>query len=158
MLPIEEIEDRLRRQCPPGLQLLSVRRVPVKASAQVRSFCYRLLLPTVKVESTRLAISEVLGQRECWVERTKPSARHLDIRPFLRDLQLVDEINQRGSAASTPSQKESPLFLEIDLWMTPTGTARPDEVLGLLGLTDLLEAGTVLERCRLELHDEIPPL
>jgi hypothetical protein len=44
--------------------------------------------------------------------------------------------------------------LEIDLWLTPAGTAKPAEVLGLLGLTDLLDAGAVLERSRLELHDE----
>ena len=31
---------------------------------------------------------------------------------------------------------------------------RPVEVLGLLGLTDLLEAGAVVERTRLELHEE----
>jgi hypothetical protein len=45
--------------------------------------------------------------------------------------------------------------LEIDLHLTPAGTARPDEVLGVLGLRDLLDAGAVLERARLELIDEI---
>jgi hypothetical protein len=42
----------------------------------------------------------------------------------------------------------------MDLWVRSTGMARPDEVLGLLGLHDLLEAGAVIERTRLELEDE----
>jgi hypothetical protein len=45
----------------------------------------------------------------------------------------------------------------MTLCLTPAGTARPEEVLAALGLTDLLEAGAVLERSRLELVDEIPP-
>jgi len=45
----------------------------------------------------------------------------------------------------------------MDLWLTPAGTARPEEVLGLVGLADLLEAGGVLERLRLELDDDSPP-
>jgi hypothetical protein len=46
-------------------------------------------------------------------------------------------------------------FLELDLWVTPTGTARADELLGVLGLRGLEEEGFVLERTELELHDEI---
>ena len=42
----------------------------------------------------------------------------------------------------------------MDLWLTPQGTARPEEVLTLLGVNDLLDAGAVLERARLELTDE----
>ena len=44
--------------------------------------------------------------------------------------------------------------LEIDLWVTPTGGARPEEVLALLGLSSLLDAGAILERTHLALHDE----
>ncbi len=45
----------------------------------------------------------------------------------------------------------------MELGLTPAGTARPEEVLALLGLSDLLEAGAVLERSRLVLVDELPP-
>jgi hypothetical protein len=44
----------------------------------------------------------------------------------------------------------------MDLWLTPQGTARPDELLGVLGLQELVAAGAVLERARLELADETP--
>jgi hypothetical protein len=47
----------------------------------------------------------------------------------------------------------------MDLWLTPQGTARPEELLTVLGVNDLLDAGALLERARLELTDEIasPP-
>ena len=64
----------------------------------------------------------------------------VNVRPFLRDLRLT----QQGEGFA----------LEIELWLTPAGTAKPFEVLGLLGLTDLLDAGAVLERAWLEMHDE----
>jgi hypothetical protein len=42
----------------------------------------------------------------------------------------------------------------MDLWLTATGTARPEELLGLVGLKDLLADGVVLERVRLELDND----
>jgi len=45
-------------------------------------------------------------------------------------------------------------MLSLDLWVTQTGTARADELLRLLDLNDLLEAGCVLSRDMLELRDE----
>jgi hypothetical protein len=46
--------------------------------------------------------------------------------------------------------------LLLDLWVTQTGTARADELVGLLGLGDLLDAGAVLERTTVEIRDELP--
>ncbi|MBV9124708.1 MAG: hypothetical protein JO112_15235, partial [Planctomycetes bacterium] len=78
-----------------------------------------------------------------WVERTRPQPRRLNVRPYLRALRLL------------------PGALEMDLWVSPQGTARPEEILGLLGVRDLLDAGAVLERTLLELQDEselpLPP-
>jgi radical SAM-linked protein len=139
-LPLEEIEDRLKCQCPPGLSILSVRRIDARASAQVRSLCYRIAVPAERVEAARQRIAETLAAPECWVERIRPTERRLDIRSFLRDLRFIDS--------------RSPAHLEMHLWLTPQGTARPDEVLNVLGLQDLPAAGAVVERSRLELHDE----
>jgi radical SAM-linked protein len=138
VLPLEELEQRLRRQAPPGLELLSLRRIEPKMGAQVRRLTYRLPVPAERTASLAQRIADVLAAEECWVQRERPSPRRVNIRPFLAEL--------RFSA-----------LLEMTLWLTPVGTARPDEVLGLLGLEDLPAAGCVLERSRLELHDEVMP-
>lgn len=136
-LPIEETHDRLARQAPAGLEILSVRRINPKTTGQVRRVVYRLLLPPQRAAALAERLPEILAAAECWVQRTRPEPRRLDIRPYLRDLRL-----ENG-------------FLEMDVTVTPTGTARADDVVGLLSLTDLLEAGAILERTRLELHDEV---
>lgn len=147
----------LSRQAPSGLQILSVQRVPPGSSVTVRALCYRLPLPADRVEPLRARLAEVLSASTLWAARNRPrkdqtplaAAREepddcspaRDLRPFLRDLRIVQG---DGSAL---------WYLEMDLWMTLSGTARPVEMLGLLGLLDLLEAGVVLERTRLELHE-----
>ncbi len=153
-LPPEEIAHRLNAQTPPGLEILSVAPVPRKASAQVRSLSYRLSVPAERCPALQERLREVLAATEILVGRGEPSrgqiplmtaeseprcaASTINVRPFVRHLSL-----QEGA-------------LHIDLWLTPSGTARPMEILAVLGVTDLLEAGAVLERVRLELHDECP--
>jgi radical SAM-linked protein len=134
-LSIEEIHQCLARQAPDGLTIRSVRRIDAKASARVRRVCYRLPLPAPR-DDVAERIHALLAAPNCWVERTRPQARRIDIRPYLRALHIY------------------PDALEMDLWVTPHGSARPDEVVKLLGLSELLEAGAVLERTLLELEDE----
>ena len=189
VLEPDEVLERLRRQAPPGIEILSVQRVPPKATAQVRSLSYRLPLPPERVAAVREQAARLLASSEVWLTRSKPQpgqvpltaqqpdpedarATRVDLRPFLRELRLVRAEGQsevpsprppprsgegaggRGSQTPTEGESANATALEVDLWLTPSGTARPVEVLGLLGLTDLLEAGAVLERSRLELHDE----
>lgn len=45
--------------------------------------------------------------------------------------------------------------LILDLWVTQDGTARADELLRLLGVEDLVDAGAVPERSAIELRDEV---
>jgi radical SAM-linked protein len=159
-IPPEEVHERLARQAPAGLAILNVRRIDRRAGAQVRRACYRLPLPAERTAGLQEAIAALLATPELRVARgawrlareggdlstqySRLSTQHSapartperDIRPYLRDLQL------RGDA------------LEMDFWVTPTGTARPEEILALLGLGDLLADGAVLERVTLELHDE----
>jgi radical SAM-linked protein len=135
-LPAEEIHQRLARQAPDGLEIISVRRVDPKSGAHVRRVCYRLAVPPARQPDLGERIASILNAPNCWVERTRPQPRRVDLHPYLRDLHV------RADA------------LEMDLWVTPTGTARPEEILRLLGLADLLETGAVLERTMLELHDE----
>jgi radical SAM-linked protein len=143
VIPPEQVLDRLRRQCPPGLEILDLERIPARATAQVRGLTYSAELPPDRAEPARLEAAKLLSSAECWIDRRRPSgganSRRMDLRPFLRDLRVTGE---------------APARLEMDLWLTPAGTARPEEVLGLLGLRDLLEGGRPLCRLRLELHDE----
>src|SRR5438132_8894471 len=44
-LPPEEIHDRLARQAPAGLEILSVKQIARQTRAQVRRVCYRIQLP-----------------------------------------------------------------------------------------------------------------
>jgi radical SAM-linked protein len=135
-LPTDEIHARLSQQAPAGLEILDVRRIDPKAGAQVRSVRYRVALVADRLAGLDRRAADLLASPECWIERTRPQTRRFDLRPYLRGLSVL------------------PDALEMDLWVSPNGTARPDEVMGLLGLSDVLEAGAVLERTRLELQDE----
>ena len=141
----EEVRERLTRQAPPGLTILSLRRVDFKAGAQVHSLTYRIALPDNRAAEAARRAAELLAAPECWVERARPTPRRVNLRPWLRDLRVP-------RAFCNPT-----LALEMELCLTPAGTARPEEVLAALGLHDLLDAGAVMERSRLALVDEIPP-
>jgi radical SAM-linked protein len=133
----EEIHQRLAGQAPPGLEILSVQAIEGKLRGQVRRAGYRLEVPAERRQTLPERIAALLALTHAWIERTRPQPRQIDVRPYLSELRLAGD------------------FLEITLWVTPYGTARPEEVLELLGLEDLPENGTIVERILLELHDEV---
>jgi radical SAM-linked protein len=154
VLPAEEVHERLARQAPPGLTIHSVRRIGPRCTARVRGLTYALPIPVAgaaglcpeRLPALHARIREVLAAPECWIDRNRPPRRRLDLRPFLRDLRLEE-----------PQGADLPVCrLFMDLRLTDSGTARPEEVVRLLGLEDLLESGAVFERTRLELEDELP--
>src|SRR5262249_26142058 len=160
-LPPEEIHERLARQAPAGLEIHSVRRLPPKARARVRRVVYRVAVPPRDDLPGRVAA--LLAAADCRVERTRPQPRRFNLRPYLRDLRLTETTESpspphagargRGEGAwtaLTPSppaprplstEGEGGLALDIDLWVTPQGMARPEEGLRLLGLDDPLDPG-----------------
>ena len=150
-LPLEELQERLVLQAPPGLDLLSLRRIGPRDGAQVRRLTYRLNLSLDRTSGLPDRIATLLASPECWVERTRPPVRRVDLRSFVIDLRLTE-------LPANLRREEATHALEMELCLTPHGTARPEEVLTLLGLQDLVEAGAVLERSRLELEDEIMPV
>src|SRR5436305_12195 len=85
-LPVEEIHERLSRQAPAGLEILTVRRIPCSTRAQPRRVCYRVPMPSENVSGLADRIRGLLTQEHCWVDRTRPQPRRLDIRPYLRDV------------------------------------------------------------------------
>ncbi len=141
----ESLQQRLAEQAPLGLAFRTVRRLEGKSSSLVRRAFYRLPLELEGDSSARAGAGallegrcrELLTQAHLWVERTRPVPRKLDIRPYLHEVSV-----ENGA-------------LNLALWVTPTGTARPDEFGRLLGLDPLLHAGAFFERTDLEMMDEV---
>jgi radical SAM-linked protein len=129
----------LAAQAPAGLTFLSVRPVPMKTTARVRRVVYELSLPAERVPHVERACAALLAEPKVWVERLRPSAKRLNIRPYIRNL----------SVANTR--------LRLDLWVTQEGTARADELLDLIEITDIIDGGASLDRAVVELRDEITP-
>jgi radical SAM-linked protein len=133
----EEVRGRLARQMPDGLVILAAERIAVKACARVRRAGYRVEVDADRRAGLAERIAELLARGEWWVERTRPQTRRFDLRPLLSELRFANQ------------------HLEMMVWVTPSGTVRPAEVLEALGLGDLVEAGVPVERFCLELDDEI---
>ncbi len=132
----EELQDRLARHAIPGLTVLDARRIDPKAAARIRRVAYRVPVPPDRVMGLWERTVEFLGKQSCLIARTRPRPRTVDVRPYVLDLRVL------------------PDALEIDLRVTPGGSARPEEVLEALGLRDVLDVGAVIERTRIELEDE----
>ena len=135
-LTAEEVQRRLTTHVPPGIDILSVRTIDVKTAARVRRAWYRL---PVETSDLRQRCADFLSRPDCWIKRTRPHQRRVNLRPF------VSELHARDSG------------VEMALWITPRGAARPEEILAALGLAPLLADGAVLERTDLEIFDELPP-
>ena len=115
---------------------------------------YRLELPPERADAVAARCADLMAESKVWVDRLKPGPKRLNIRPYFRDLGVRPNPpapfpGREGGEAGAGSS------LVLDLWVTQTGTARADELLKLLDLTDLAEAGAVLERTTVELRDEV---
>jgi radical SAM-linked protein len=169
----DDVLAAFHNQAPKGWNFHSVRVVSMKASAVARRIVYRLALPDDRIESVRAIAESLMASPEVWVDRYHPRPRQVNIRQYLRAIRVghggslaprVTSSDSPPSNALTPIASPTvtrgasdPLFLTLDIWVTATGTARADELLKLLRIDDLLDAGHVLERTELELVDETPP-
>lgn len=150
----DDVLTRLNEHAPTGLEFTSVRTVDMRATAVPRRVVYTLDVPADRVPAARLIAERLLNQEKVWVDRLKPRPRRLNVRPYLRGIDLISREPAANATGSTSLVAGSRLTL--DLWVTQTGTARADELLKLLGLFDLLDAGVVLARRELEIRDETP--
>ncbi len=132
----QDLQERLAQHAPIGLEILTLQRIDRRTTAHVRQVTYRIAVPPEQATQLPERLVALLALPNCWVERSRPQPRRVDLRPYVGALRW-----QAG-------------FLEMDLGVTPTGTARPQEILELLGLQDLLTRGGVFERSRLVLEDE----
>jgi radical SAM-linked protein len=167
-----DVLARLNAQAPEGLSFTRVSVVPMRATAIPRRVGYTLPLPEDRSAETAGRATELMRAEKVWVDRLRPSPKRLNIRPYLR--RVIVASGGRGSYSpglapgpgpapgASPGLYENqlgihaPARLELDLWVTQTGTARADELVKLLGLADLLDAGAVLERTTVEVRDEVP--
>ncbi len=137
----EEVKARLNSFAPPGLNFHAAKLIEKKLTGMPRRLAYTIELPSDELERTRDAVEELLAQPKVWVDRFFPRPRRVNIRPFLRQLIVSTE--------PTP-------HLQLDHWVTPTGTARLDELVKLLKLSQVQFDGAALTRTTVELHDETP--
>ncbi|RUL86857.1 TIGR03936 family radical SAM-associated protein [Tautonia sociabilis] len=129
-LPPAEVLRRLADVVPPGLEFLEAEPAPSRAG-RVEAVEFRLPLPEPRREAAARAAAELLGREHCPILRRKPDRDvALDLRPFLLD------------ASVDPDDGALRLRLKVE----PGGSARPEEVLDVLGLRDLLAEGAVLVR------------
>jgi radical SAM-linked protein len=133
----EQVLAKLNAQSPVGLAFTRVSVVPMKSTAIPRRVAYSLELSPERADSAAATCRAALPADKIWVERHRPTSKRLNIRPYIRNLSVSDNV------------------LSLDFWVTNTGTARADELLSILNLTDVLEAGAVLRRTAFELRDEI---
>ena len=137
-VPPAEIHERLSRRVPAGLTIQSVDAVAPQRKQPVHRVEYRVPVPPSESDHARRAIAGLMARDHVVVERHrrgKPT-QSVDVRPFIEDLNLHEG------------------WLHMHFRVTPGGTARPDELLELLGLVELLDRGAVVTRSRVVLQRE----
>lgn len=135
----------LRAQAPAGLEILSIRRIPLKTTAVPCGMVYTVELPDPAPADLPGRVAGINGRAELWVERVRPQPREVNIRPFVRAASIL------GACDSARYGR-----LSLDFRVLPQGTARVDELLRLCGLERLLTDGSRVERSELHLLDERP--
>lgn len=152
----QDVLAQLTAQAPDGLSFTSVVVVPMKASAVPRRAVYALSIPKHRESAAQHAVEELLARPKVWVNRYHPRPRQVNVRPYLRNITVRSEPQPDANASASPGDPPKTALLELDLWVTGTGTARADDVIRLLQLGDVLDAGAILERIHLEIRDESP--
>jgi radical SAM-linked protein len=137
-LACEEVHRVLEMHAPAGLSILSVCSIDVTVRAHVQRVGYRVTLSPTQLAGLLERCAELLAASEFVVQRRRPRPRHIDLRAYIRNLEVL------------------PAALEMDIWVRREGTVRPEEILGALGLADFPDAGLVIERIMVELEDECP--
>ncbi len=135
----DDVLARLNHQSPEGLRFLSAKVVPLKATAFARRAIYRLPLPPGRSDEVAARAIGLLASEKVWVDRLRPNPRRVNIRQYIRGITVT------------------PNAVELDFWVTDSGTARGDEMIKLLELSDVIADGAILVRADLEIHDELPP-
>ena len=131
-----EVLQRLSAASPPGLDWHAAEAVATGQSApQPVAVRYVMEVPVDRQDGTRSRLATLLASSQWPYTRHRPDRDvAIDVRPFV----LEAELDPLG-------------VLRFQMKMTPNGSARPEEVIDVLGLKDLLGQGTALVRTEVEL-------
>jgi radical SAM-linked protein len=131
----EQVSAGLRAHAPPGLLIGEVRTITRQTRGQPFRASYRvqLLQPPGDLAERIVAFRAASA---AFIERQRPVRKRINVRPYVSNLQA------RGGC------------LDMALWITPNGAARPEEVVRALGIDDVASNGLLVERTDLELVDE----
>src|SRR5262249_38868864 len=88
----EELRRRLARHAPAGLEILKADHIDPKCSAHVRGVSYRVALPADRCTQLPQRIDVVLASASCWIERSRPRKRRIDLRVGIRDLRWRHDV------------------------------------------------------------------
>ncbi len=132
-VPVDELERRIREKLPPGMRLIGLEEVPLKApTLQSRTIGadYTLVIHATAEELSPTRVQEhlraFLEAEEIWRTRVRKG------RPYQYNLRpLVLELAYRGY---DPEAEEHRIFLRVQ--MRPGAAGRPDEVVDAMGLGD----------------------
>ncbi len=141
--PLEASEAlrRLVAVSPAGLDFLEAEPVMTRKPARVLAVQYSLEVPAGEVSPVHAAIARFLASESWPFVRHRPDrTMEVDLRPFVKSLEL-----------------DSTGLLRFCLEVTPTGSARPEEVVEALGLRVLLDSGQILVRTEVELAADLTP-
>ena len=132
-----EVLRRLRAAAPPGLDFLEAEAVPPGRPAHAQAVEYRFDVPADRREAADAALARFLASTDWPYTRHRPDRDRdvaIDLRPFV----LGAELDPAGA-------------LRFRMKISPSGSARPEELIDALGLRDLLGQGSVLIRTEMEL-------
>jgi radical SAM-linked protein len=118
----------LRKQLPPGIDILEVQQIPLMTpslQSQVRYAEYRVVVKASKsVGEMQTAITSLLeAERLPWQHMRDTGPRHYDLRALIKHIWLV-------------SGDGSTFTLGMRLRCDPQGTGRPEQVSQALGLAE----------------------
>ena len=121
--------QRLDRQTPEGIQMLSSRRLALAENLQPIQVRYYFEATGASPEELSSRVRSLLDSKTAVVRRVgpkNPKGRSFDVRPFIADLRAAED------------------GVEFTLRVSQDGTAKPAEVAGLLGY----DAATINHRIR----------